>query len=56
MAGDNSPERIARIRDLEIFNEDIFYRDVLFTLLEDLDISKREFRPSKKPKKSSAAV
>jgi acyl-[acyl-carrier-protein] desaturase len=53
---DNSEARIARIREMEIFNEDIFYRDVMFRVLEDLGISKREFRPSTQPKKSSTAI
>ncbi len=51
---DDNARRVAQVRDLEIFNEDIFYKDVLFKLLEDLNISKREFRPSKQPKKSAA--
>jgi acyl-[acyl-carrier-protein] desaturase len=49
---DNNEKRISQIRELEIFNEDIFYRDVLFGLLQELGISKREFRPSMQPKKS----
>ena len=53
---DNSARRIAQIRDLEIFNEEIFYRDVLFTLLADLGIDKREVRPSRKPPNSSPAA
>ncbi len=53
---DNSEQRISRIRNLEIFNEDIFYREVLFGLLEELNIHKNEIRPSKKPKKSSLAA
>ena len=53
---DNSAHRIAQIRDLEIFNEDIFYRDVMFALAADLKISKRDIRPSKQPKKSSTAA
>jgi len=52
---DNSEKRVARIRDLEIFSEDIFYRDVLFKILEELGIDKHEFRPRNKPKKSSPA-
>jgi len=50
---DNSEKRVEGVRNLEIFNEEIFYRDVLFKLLEDLGISKREFRPSKQPRKST---
>lgn len=53
---DNSEQRIARIRELEIFNEEIFFREVLFKLLEDLGINKRELRASRQPKKSSPAA
>jgi acyl-[acyl-carrier-protein] desaturase len=53
---DNSEKRVARIRDLEIFNEDIFFRDVLFEVLEELGIGKYEFKPKNKPKKSSPAA
>jgi acyl-[acyl-carrier-protein] desaturase len=53
---DNSARRVAQIRDLEIFSEDIFYRDVMFALMEELNIGKRELRPSNKPKKSSLAA
>jgi acyl-[acyl-carrier-protein] desaturase len=52
----NSAARVAQIRDLDIFNEDIFYRDVMFAIMEELGISKREMRPSNKPKKSSLAA
>jgi acyl-[acyl-carrier protein] desaturase len=50
---DDNVRRLAQVRELEIFNEDIFYKEVLFKLLEDLNISKREFRPSKQPRKSA---
>jgi acyl-[acyl-carrier-protein] desaturase len=54
---DDSAKRIGRIRELEIFNEEIFYKDVLFELLEELNIGKKEFRPSRQqPKKSSLAA
>ncbi len=53
---DNSAKRVARIRDLEIFNEDIFFRDVLFEIIEDLGIDKHELKPRSKPKKSSQAA
>jgi acyl-[acyl-carrier-protein] desaturase len=53
---DNSEKRVARIRDLEIFNEDIFFRDVLFEIIEDLGIDKYELKPRSKPKKSSPAA
>jgi acyl-[acyl-carrier-protein] desaturase len=48
---DESAKRIAAIRDLEIFNEEIFYRDVYTHFQNVLDISKDEMR-GRKPKKS----
>lgn len=41
---DENERRIARIRDLEIFNEEIFIRDVYNHFLNVLDISKSELR------------
>jgi acyl-[acyl-carrier-protein] desaturase len=41
---DESPKRIARIRDLELFNEEIFIRDVYMHFLTTLGISKAELR------------
>ena len=48
---DESAKRIARVRDLEIFNEEIFFRDVYGHLQNVLDISRDEMR-GRKPKKS----
>jgi acyl-[acyl-carrier-protein] desaturase len=42
----------ADIRALEIFDEDIFYRDVVVSLLESLGITRAEFRERKAPRKS----
>ena len=41
---DESAKRIARVRDLEIFNEEIFFRDVYSFLTQSLDISRSEMR------------
>lgn len=41
---DESAKRIARIRELEIFNEEIFFRDVYDHFLTTLNISKAELR------------
>jgi acyl-[acyl-carrier-protein] desaturase len=52
---DESKIRIARIRDLEIFNEDIFMRDVYTHFLNMLGITKAELR-GPKVKKSLATA
>ena len=49
---DDSAKRIAGVRDLEIFNEEIFFRDVYMYLLNDLGVTKAEMRNSPKIKKS----
>jgi acyl-[acyl-carrier-protein] desaturase len=41
---DESAKRIARIRELEIFNEEVFFRDVFDFLLNKLEITKAELR------------
>jgi acyl-[acyl-carrier-protein] desaturase len=41
---DESARRIAGVRNLEIFNEEIFFRDVYAHFLNVLDISKSEMR------------
>jgi acyl-[acyl-carrier-protein] desaturase len=48
---DESAKRIARVRELEVFNEEIFIRDVYTHFQNVLDISKEELR-GRKPKKS----
>jgi acyl-[acyl-carrier-protein] desaturase len=48
---DESKKRIARIRELEIFNEEIFIRDVYNHFLETLGVSRAEMR-GRKVKKS----
>lgn len=50
---ENSARRIERVRELEIFNEEIFFRDVYGHLLSVLGVSKEELR-GRKPKKSLA--
>jgi acyl-[acyl-carrier-protein] desaturase len=49
---DDSRTRIARIRELAIFNEDIFVRDVYYHILNSLGISKREMHDTPRVKKS----
>jgi acyl-[acyl-carrier-protein] desaturase len=41
---DENARRIAQVRDLEVFNEEIFFRDVYGHFLEVLDITKAELR------------
>ncbi len=41
---DDSAKRIARIRELEIFNEEIFFRDVYNHFINALEISRAEMR------------
>ncbi len=41
---DESAKRIARVRELEIFSEEIFFRDVYNFLTQSLDISRAEMR------------
>jgi acyl-[acyl-carrier-protein] desaturase len=48
---DESARRIARIRELEIFSEEVFFRDVYTHFQNVLDISRSELR-GRKPKKS----
>jgi acyl-[acyl-carrier-protein] desaturase len=45
-----SQRRIARIRELEVFNEEIFFRDVYDHLLRAFDITKAELRGPKRKK------
>lgn len=52
---DESERRIAAIRNLEIFNEEIFMRDVYMHFLKLLGVSKAEMRPPR-VKKSVAGV
>jgi hypothetical protein len=48
---DDSARRIANVRELEIFNEEIFFRDIYGHLLNVLDIDRSEMR-GRPPKKS----
>jgi acyl-[acyl-carrier-protein] desaturase len=49
-----SKRRIAQVRDLEIFNEEIFFRDIFHHVLQALDVTKGELRKQVKQKKSLA--
>jgi acyl-[acyl-carrier-protein] desaturase len=54
----DSRQRVARIRELEIFSEDIYYREVYLPVLSDLGVDRQEMRnrlPSRKSELSSAA-
>jgi acyl-[acyl-carrier-protein] desaturase len=37
-------QRVARIRELELFNEDVYYRDVYLPILADLGVPRSEMR------------
>jgi acyl-[acyl-carrier-protein] desaturase len=52
----DSRQLAADMRALKIFDEDIFYQEVVLTLLDGLGISRAEFRDRKSPRKSQAAA
>jgi acyl-[acyl-carrier-protein] desaturase len=47
-----SRQVLADVRAMNIYSEEIFYRDVYLVVLEDLGISRHEFRPPRAAKKS----
>jgi acyl-[acyl-carrier-protein] desaturase len=47
-----SQQRVQAIKELKIFDEDVFYRDVVRPVLEDLGITWAEFRQRKPDRKS----
>ena len=47
-----SQQRMAKIKELNIFSQDIFFRDVVRPLLEKLGISWAEFRQRKPDRKA----
>jgi acyl-[acyl-carrier-protein] desaturase len=49
---ENSYQRIAAIKDLDIFGPDIYYRDVYLPLLRDLGITRAEMRTPPAERKS----
>jgi acyl-[acyl-carrier-protein] desaturase len=51
----DSRRRIAQIKALEIFNEDIYYREVYLPLLEALGVDRREMRNRVPVKKSAVS-
>jgi acyl-[acyl-carrier-protein] desaturase len=51
----DSRRRIAQIKSLEIFNEDIYYREVYLPLLEALGVDRREMRNRLPVKKSAVS-
>ena len=42
-------QRVARIKALDIFSEDIYYREVYLPILASLDVSRKEMSPSTEP-------
>lgn len=52
----DSRKREAKVRDLKLFNEDIFFTEVYQPLLAKLGIDHREFRGGRKSKKSDPDV
>jgi acyl-[acyl-carrier-protein] desaturase len=46
-------QRVARIRELEIFNEDVYFRDVYLPVLHDIGVQRSEMR-NRLPRKKSA--
>lgn len=52
---DDNTRRIAQIRDLEIFNEEIFMRDVYYFITQDMGVSKADMK-GPRVKKSLAGV
>jgi acyl-[acyl-carrier-protein] desaturase len=49
---DESPRRVAAIRELELFDADVYYREVYRPILEDLGVTRNELRQPLKEKKS----
>jgi hypothetical protein len=49
---EDSQRRIAAVRELELFNEEIFFRDVYQHVLQELGVSRQELRSPVKEKKS----
>jgi acyl-[acyl-carrier-protein] desaturase len=48
-------QRVARIRELEIFNEEVYYRDVYVPVLEDLGVPRAEMR-NRLPRRKAAPL
>ena len=53
---DESAKRIARVRELEIFNEEIFFRDIYNHFLTTLGVTKAEMRAPRRPKSAQQLV
>jgi hypothetical protein len=49
---DESPRRVAAVRELELFDADIYYREVYRPILEELGVSRLEMRSRGGDKKS----
>ena len=53
---DNSERRIGEVRDLAIFDETIFFRDVYMEVLTDFGLTRNDMRDGPKAKKSMKGV
>lgn len=53
---DESAIRIARIRELELFNEEIFFRDVYELVLREVSVTRHELRGDRRPRKSTPGI
>lgn len=52
---DGSKQRLAKVKELKIMDEDIYYREVYLPILESLDVDRREMRNRVPTKKSDGA-
>lgn len=52
----NGRERVARIKALDIFSEDIYYREVYLPILDSLGVSRKEMRNRLPSRKSAVEV
>ncbi|QVL29862.1 acyl-ACP desaturase [Telmatocola sphagniphila] len=53
---DNSAVRIGRIRELDLFSEEIFFRDVYEYTLTELELTRQDLRGDRKAKKSTPGI
>ena len=52
----DSRKRIAQIRELQIFDEEMYYRDVYLPILESLGVNRAELRNRVATKKSAVST
>ena len=48
----DGPQRVARIKELQLFNDDLYYREVYLPILEALGIQRSEMRNRTPERKS----